>query len=42
MELKIEYLPITELRPYENNAREHHDDDVGAIVNSIREFGFND
>ena len=42
MELKIEYLPITELKPYENNARKHAEADVEAIKKSIEEFGFND
>lgn len=28
MELKIEYLPITELKPYDNNARKHAEADV--------------
>ena len=42
MELKIEYLPIEQLKPYDKNAREHNPDDVQAIVNSIMEFGFDD
>ena len=42
MELKIEYLPITELKPYENNARKHAEADIEAINKSIEEFGFND
>ena len=42
MELKIEYLPVDRLRPYERNARKHADRDVDAIAASIREFGFND
>lgn len=42
MELKIEYLPIDSLQAYENNARKHGEEDVGAIAASIREFGFDD
>lgn len=42
MELKIEYLPIDQIKPYERNARKHQSEDVGAIVNSIKEFGFDD
>lgn len=42
MELKIEYLPIKELKPYEKNARKHADADVATIVKSIQEFGFDD
>ena len=41
-ELRIEYLPISALRPAERNARKHTDSDVQAIVRSIQEFGFND
>lgn len=40
--LQIEYLNVDDLVPYERNAREHHDEDVDMIVNSIKEFGFND
>lgn len=40
--LKIEYLPIDSLKPYEKNARRHEEADVQTIVNSIREFGFDD
>lgn len=40
--LRIEYLPISALRPAERNARKHTDSDVQAIVRSIKEFGFND
>lgn len=42
MELKIEYLELDKLRPYENNARKHADEDVDAIVASIQQFGFDD
>lgn len=40
--LKIEYLNVDELTPYENNARKHDDDDVSMIENSIEQFDFND
>lgn len=40
--LKIEYLNVDELTPYENNARKHDDDDVSKIENSIEQFDFND
>ena len=40
--LAIEYLSVNELKPYDKNARQHSDGDVQAIVNSIRELGFND
>ena len=41
-ELKIEYLPIDSLKPYERNARKHTDNDIDAIIASIKEFGFDD
>ena len=37
--LKIEYLPIGELKPYENNPRKN-DEAVRYVANSIKEFGF--
>ena len=40
--LEIVYVPITALKPYENNAKIHSDFDVDAIAQSIQEFGFND
>lgn len=42
MQLEIQYLPVEALKPYEGNARQHRDDDVAAIVKSIKEFGFDD
>lgn len=42
MELKIEYLPVESLKPYKNNARKHGDEDIDAICESIKEFGFDD
>ena len=42
MELKIEYIPIDQLTPYENNTRKHKDYDVDQIAKSIEKFGFND
>lgn len=41
-DIKIEYLPVDKLMPYARNARKHGEDDVRAIVESIKEFGFND
>ena len=40
--LRIEYLPVGVLRPYERNARKHRKEDVQGIVNSIQQFGFDD
>lgn len=40
MELRIEYIDPDKLTPYDNNAKQHPDDQVEHIANSIREFGF--
>ena len=42
MRLNIEYVPITDITPYENNAKLHPREQVEQIKNSIKEFGFND
>lgn len=38
--MKIEYLPVASLHPYERNAKQHPPEQVEHIANSIREFGF--
>ena len=40
--LKIEYIPIEDIKPYENNAKLHPAEQIQQIKNSILEFGFND
>ena len=42
MELKIEYLPIKALKPYEKNTRKHQNKDVDNIAKSIEKFGMLD
>ena len=42
MELKIEYLPIKVLKPYEKNTRKHQKKDVDNIARSIEKFGMLD
>ena len=42
MELKIEYLPIKVLKPYEKNTRKHQKKDVENIARSIEKYGMND
>jgi len=37
---KYEMIDISELHPYENNARTHSNAQLEAICNSIKEFGF--
>ena len=40
--LKIEYIPIEDLTPYENNAKIHTKEQIEQIMESIEEFGMND
>ena len=40
--LKIEYVDINSIRPYENNAKEHPREQIEQIKKSIQEFGNND
>lgn len=42
MELKIEYLPIDELKPYEHNAKLHPAEQIEQIKKSIQDYGFRD
>lgn len=42
MEIKVEYVPIDSIKPYEGNAKEHPQDQIEQIKQSIKEFGFND
>lgn len=42
MELKIEYLPVSALKPYEKNTRKHQKFDVDNIARSIEKYGMND
>ena len=42
MELKIEYLTLDKLKPYEKNARKHQEADLSTIKASISEFGMSD
>ena len=42
MELKIEYMALDKLKPYEKNARKHQEADLSTIKASISEFGMSD
>lgn len=42
MQLKIAYIPIDELKPYERNNKKHIDYDIDEIAKSIEKYGFND
>lgn len=41
MTMKVEQRPINSIEPYPQNAKRHPDDQVKKVVDSIREFGFN-
>lgn len=40
--MKISYLPIDQILPYENNAKIHTDEQIEKIKASIQQFGMND
>lgn len=40
MKQQIVMVPLEELRPYDNNAKRHTPEQIEAVGNSIREFGF--
>lgn len=42
MKLKIEYVPIDDVKPYDNNAKIHTPEQIEQIKKSIQEFGMND
>ena len=42
MKLKIEYIKVDELKPYERNTRKHQKKDIDNIAKSIEKYGMND
>jgi len=42
MNMEIDKLKVKDIKPYPNNAKLHPEGQIQQIVNSIREFGFND
>ena len=42
MELKIEYVDINSIRPYEKNAKLHPEEQIEQIKKSIEQFGMDD
>lgn len=42
MKLKVEYIPIDELKPYDKNAKIHTAEQIDQIKQSITDFGMND
>lgn len=39
-ELKVVEVPVNSLEPYDGNAKRHTNEQIEAVENSIREFGF--
>ena len=42
MKLEIEYIPITEIKPYKRNAKRHPKKQIQQIKQSMEQYGFND
>jgi len=42
MELKIEYVPIRDIKPYKRNAKLHPTEQIEQIKKSITDYGFDD
>lgn len=40
--LKIEYIDVDKLTPYEKNTRKHEEADIEVIAKSIERYGFDD
>ena len=40
MELKIKYLPIKALKPYEKNTKKHDKTQIANVAESIKQYGF--
>jgi len=40
--MKIELMKVEDLIPYENNAKLHPKEQIDQIINSIKQFGFNE
>lgn len=41
-QLKIEYISLDEIKPYERNAKLHPENQIEQLKKSINDFGFND
>ena len=42
MNIEVEYIPIKDIKPYKNNAKQHPREQIEQIKRSIEEFGFAD
>lgn len=38
--MKVEQVPLGTLKPYDGNAKKHTEEQLEAVKNSIKEFGF--
>lgn len=38
--MKIEQMPVKDLKPYERNAKKHDETQVKNVMESIKQFGF--
>ena len=41
-QLEIKYMRVSDLKPYEGNAKIHTEQQIEQIMESIRQFGMND
>lgn len=40
MEYNVEFIKVSDLKPYKNNVKKHDEEQVEQIIKSIKEFGF--
>lgn len=40
MQYKVQFIKISDLKPYKNNAKKHNEQQIEQIANSIKQFGF--
>lgn len=40
MEYNVEFIKVSDLKPYENNVKKHDEEQIEQIIKSIKEFGF--
>lgn len=40
MELKIEYMPVEDLKPYERNNKKYSKKQIDTVAESIKQFSF--
>ena len=40
MQYKVQFIKISNLKPYKNNAKKHNEQQIEQIANSLKQFGF--